>query len=183
MMIRILMVCGAILASCGTDTEIEFRICGDLKVPKQLDALRISVLDDTLEEKNFALIELVPREVRADGGSAGAGGKSSSKDAGTRSAKDSGVASSSASSSVEKLPITASLPARVDSGYVRVQALLQGEEVARFDRRIPNMSKAKSVDMPLTNSCYGQTNCARGQTCLEDECAVAPLSNDSPHCN
>jgi hypothetical protein len=182
-MVRLLLFATVfVFTSCAPDSQIEFRICGNLKVPKQLDALRISILDDALKEKSFALIELTTREILKEGGvrdsaTAGKDAQSGVKDA------ESATEPKKGSKSVKSLPVTASLAGSDSSGYVRVQALLQGSEVARFDRRIPNLDESSEVDMPLTDACYGKYNCSRGQTCVNGECVVAPIGTDLPACN
>jgi hypothetical protein len=176
------------LSGCGSDAQIRFRICGGLEVPEQLDALRISVLDGDLNEQRFALIELTEREVkieagRRDGGSSASGGRSAQKDSGAQTAKKTETEEEGTSTAAKTLPLTASLPGNGGSGYVRVQALLKGVEVARFDRRILDLGKTTEVDMPLTDKCYGKYNCPRGQTCVKGDCVVAPIGDDAPGCN
>lgn len=176
-------------ASCNAEAEIAFRVCGKLKVPAQVDALRIAVLDEQLEEKRAALIELTARPApteAATGGraSAGAGGKRSAKDAGAAgSAGKAETQSAKSSNPTQSLPVEASLPVPNGAGYVRVQALLNGSEVARFERRITELDKIKHVDMPLSDACYGKTNCEKGQTCVTGDCTVAPINAASPHCD
>lgn len=182
-MVRLLLFATVFaFAGCAPDSQLEFRICGKLKVPKQLNALRISILDDALQEKSFALIELTAREIVKEGGVRDSA--TSEKDANS-SAKDAESATEpkSSSASVKSLPVTASLAGSDSSGYVRVQALLNGSEVARFDRRIPKFGKISEVDMPLTEDCYGKYNCSLGQTCVNGECVVAPIGNATPGCN
>jgi len=162
------------IAGCGSESQIAFRICGKLDVPEQLDALRISVLDQELTEQNFALIELTEREMVAEGDIE----NSKAEDAG-----DDQSASRDSSSTMRSLPVVASLGAQGGSGYVRVQALLKGVEVARFDRQVPDLDAISGVDMPLTEKCYGRYNCALGQTCVKGDCVVAPFAIDPPTCD
>jgi hypothetical protein len=188
-MVRLLLFATVfVFMGCAPDSQVEFRICGKLIVPSQLDALRVSILDDALKEKNFALIELTEREIAKDGGvldgaTSGKEAQNSAKDAGPQGAKDTATQQASSSKSIRSLPVTASLSGNDGSGYVRVQALLKGSEVARFDRRIPNLGKTTKADMPLTEDCYGKYNCSRGQTCVKGACVVAPIGTDPPACN
>jgi hypothetical protein len=176
------------IVGCGSDSEISFRICGKLDVPKQLDALRISILDEALTEQNFALIELTEREVALEGGPKDKANSdddqpNDSEDGETDESTDSENESRDQPATTRSLPIIASLTTGSGSGYVRVQALLKGVEVARFDRQVPKLDAVSAVDMPLAEKCYGRYNCALGQTCVKGECVVAPYTADPPTCD
>ncbi len=186
-MVRLLLIASLLtIAGCGSESQIAFRICGKLDVPEQLDALRISILDQELTEQSFALIELTTREMVAEGGVGDKAGsddeQNDSEDTEAENA-DGANGSGDQSASTRSLPVIASLKARSGSGYLRVQALLEGVEVARFDRQVPDLEKVSTVDMPLTETCYGRYNCALGQTCVKGDCVVAPLATDPPACD
>ncbi|MBN1656631.1 MAG: hypothetical protein JXA30_22860 [Deltaproteobacteria bacterium] len=188
MLSLLLLACLLTFAGCGVESRIEFRICGKLKVPNQLDALRVSILDTELTEQGFALIELTERDMVAEGGVEDSATKNDDAlrktDEPSREAtEDGGLDSERRSSTIKSLPVTASLEGIEGPGYLRVQALLEGVEVARFDRWIADRDAASTVDMPLTESCYGRYNCALGQTCVKGNCVVAPIGNDPPACD
>ena len=186
MLLLLLIVSLLAYAGCGSESRIEFHICAELDVPKELDALRISILDEALQEQRFALIELTRREMVAEGGVTN--GATSDRDRQSGSQEPNAESASKAETDTQNattrsLPITPSLKGESGPGYLRVQALLEGVEVARFDRQIPDLEKTTAVDMPLTKGCYGKTNCSLGQTCVGDRCIVAPIGAAPPACD
>ncbi len=177
-----------VTAGCDSESQISFRICGKLDVPEELDAVRISVLDQKLTEQGFALIELTPRDIAAEAGTEnsedpGDDQQNDSEDDEADEADNSKPESEDGSAHARSLPVVASLRTGSGSGYVRVQALLEGVEVARFDRQVPELDAVSAVDMPLTEKCYGRYNCALGQTCVKGNCVVAPFAADPPTCD
>lgn len=188
MVIRLLIALLLTIAACGSESQIAFRICGTLGVPEQLDALRISILDQELKEQSFALIELTAREMVThngvgDSATSDDDDQSNSEKSETEDSSDGQNESRDRSASTQSLPVIASLKTRGGSGYLRVQALLEGVEVARFERQVPDFDAVSTVDMPLTKECYGRYNCALGQTCVDGECRVAPMTTDPPSCD
>jgi hypothetical protein len=167
------------LTACGPDAEIEMRVCGDLKAPEQIDALRLSILDDEMNELRAGLVELVPREAPTSRKESG-----EKDDEGDRSADgESADGGEPESPKVRSLPVTGSLPGATGSGYLRVQGLLQGVEVARFDRRVYDLESLEQADMVLKNNCYGRLSCPLGQTCVAKLCQVAPTPSEPPGCS
>jgi hypothetical protein len=187
MVFRLLIASLLTIAACGSESQIAFRICGKLDVPEQIDALRISILDEKLTEQSFALIELTARKMVAEGGIGDSATpddeQSDPRNTEAEDAADGGDESKDRSATTKSLPVIGSLKARSGSGYVRVQALLEGVEVARFDRQVPDLEGVSTVDMPLTEKCYGRYNCALGQTCVKGDCVVAPMATDPPTCD
>ncbi len=159
----------ALLAAvaCQPADEIELYVCGDLQTPDQIDALRLSVLDDSLNELRAAVVELVPREAPAS--------ESEPEGEGDR-------ADAAEPEEPRSLPITAHLPAVGGTGYLRVQGLLQGVEVARFDLRVYDLENLERAELVLKRNCYGRLSCPLGQTCVEKRCQVAPTPEESPGC-
>jgi hypothetical protein len=156
------------------------RVCGDLETPDQIDALRLSVLDDSLNELRSGLVELVPREApTSERDSADEEGN----DPSDRDSADAGEAEEQPVPRVRSLPLTSSLPGASGSGYLRVQGLLDGVEVARFDRRVYDLESLERADMVLKNNCYRRLSCPRGQTCVAKLCQVAPTPSESPGCS
>ena len=84
---------------------------------------------------------------------------------------------------VRSLPVTASLPGTTGSGYLRVQGLLDGVEVARFDRRVYELESLEQAELVLKNNCYGRLSCPLGQTCVAELCQVAPTPSEPPGCS
>lgn len=63
----LLWVCALGVASCGDDPMEALLVCGDLDVPTQLDALRVSLVDDAQEVRFtglVALAECAPERLR-----------------------------------------------------------------------------------------------------------------------
>jgi hypothetical protein len=180
----ILAVGLAALSGCHSDPRIEIEVCGNLDVPEQIDAIRLSVLDDALTEVESGVIELLPREHPVlDAGN----GRSLVLDTPRHKGADDGgpdVDGGTGEETVEilTLPVTASLPAPAGSGYVRAQGLLDGVEVARFDRRIPDFEEIERAELVLRKNCYGTLTCRKGQTCVSERCVLAPAPSDSPGC-
>ena len=83
---------------------------------------------------------------------------------------------------VRSLPITESLPGATGSGFLQVQGLLDGVEVARFDRRIYDLEGLERAELVLKNDCYGRISCPLGQTCVARECKIAPRPSEPPGC-
>lgn len=54
-----LVAVGLALSGCLGDPTIDFRVCGDPVVPGDIDALRMSVLDQDMHERHAAVLELV----------------------------------------------------------------------------------------------------------------------------
>lgn len=73
-------------------------------------------------------------------------------------------------------------PTRDGTRFIEVEGLLRGVEVASFTRAIDKLDSLKSLDMPLTEDCYGVT-CGVGQTCLKGSCRLAPGRSGDGNCD
>jgi len=64
-LLRALVFVGLYLgfSACSSEHEISFRVCGDLKVPGHIDAVRLVILDDLSEELRSGLIELESSDI------------------------------------------------------------------------------------------------------------------------
>ena len=134
-----------LLAACGGSPETRVRVCGDVSVPGEVDALRVSLRDEIFGELRAGVLELVTDE------------------------------------GVRGLPVTMTFPPVRETQWVTVVALLEGVEVARFDRHTGTLPEDADVHLVLTSACYRFT-CPRGQTCLDALCDTAPGPVDAPGC-
>jgi len=55
------LLCGAVwlLGGCGPGSDVEVRVCGDLNVPAEMDALRVSFRNEIFGELRGAVVGLV----------------------------------------------------------------------------------------------------------------------------
>jgi len=160
--------------TCSSEHEISFRVCGDVQVPGQIDAVRLVVLDEGLKELRSGLFELqsTAPESSEDGSTAETGDKGGSESEET---------TEQSTTRHRSLPIVAALPTSDGSGFVRVQGLLAGIEVARVDRKISEFEDVDEVQMPLTVNCYKRI-APLGQTCVGGKVKQAPGPKGSPRC-
>jgi hypothetical protein len=136
---------GVWLLACAGSSDTQVRVCGDLQIPGDADALRVSLRDEIFNELRAGVVDLVDDE------------------------------------GVRALPVTVELPSSNATRWVSAVALLEGVEVARFDRHTGALSEGAEVDLALTSVCYRLT-CPRGQTCLDGACDTAPGPSDPPGC-
>ena len=178
-----LLLVAALLAAaaCQPDGEIELKVCGDLRIPGQIDALRLSVLDDSLNERRAVVVELVPREAPVSE-SESSGEENQEEAAVEGDHADAGEPQEKASAKPRSLPITAHLPVVAGSGYLRAQGLLKGIEVVRFDLRVYDIESLERAELVLKKNCYRRISCSLGQTCVAKLCQVAPTPEESPGC-
>ena len=100
------------LTACGPEAEIEMRVCGDLKAPEQIDALRLSILADEMNELRAGLVELVPREAPTSQKDP----EENDDEGDDRADEERTDAGEPQGPKVRSLPITRSLPAATGSG-------------------------------------------------------------------
>lgn len=108
------------------NTDLEFRVCGDLTVPDDIDGVRLLILDQDRRELHSGVRSLVE--------GSGDGGVTSTTD----------------------LPTSASLPNGTGPGWAKVQGLHEGVSVITFERQIGKLEDTATVDMVLTADCLGQ---------------------------
>lgn len=175
-----------LICSCRSESQIEFHICGNVQVPEQIDAIRVSILNDSMAEVQAGLIELEPRDPISVEGEVDGSPEDETKDLDGAIDSDGNDANplseGSTGSGPFELPITVSLPNHHGSGFLRIQGLLDGVETARFDRTVDDFERIDEVDMSLTKQCYGRMSCSLGQTCIKGDCKLAPPVGSAPFC-
>jgi len=139
---------------CGDD-RITVVICGDVSVPDQVDAVRVELYEEDLQTR-----------IRD----------------GVLSLAGDAVEGEDEPPVFREFPVATSLARPTGRGWVRVEPLLEGTAVGRFDREILSFDGTDTVDAVLTFSCLRST-CAIGQTCLEGTCQTAPQTDEEPRCS
>lgn len=144
---------------CAESSDsIRVQICGELVVPTEIDAVRISTLDEDRAEVTAVLDELTPAVRGDDLGVADAG-----------LALDAGVVDGAEDPVGAALDVEAALPAGRGLGWVVVQGLRDGVEVIRAEAR---GRKGARVTIAFSRACVG-VRCPLGRTCAAGACELA----------
>lgn len=152
------VVAGLVIA-CDGDGLDTVRVCGDLAVPDDLVALRVtvsSIVDGALVERTAGLSVLV-----SDDDLSGADGDV--------------VAGAGGADTTRQLPIEVAVRSVSGTRNVRVQALdARGAEVMRGDTLVEGRPDG-AIIVNLARACLG-FECALGQTCEDGACTVTPAA-------
>ncbi len=184
-----LVVCALLLAGCGNGPRVHLHVCGDVRVPDDVDALGVTLLDADRNPVYDGTQDLfTPSD--ADGGTAGVDGGSAGVDGGTGGggAADAGTSDGGAGAGSCVIGQAANLPLSFDlrdghgDMWVVVQAFKQGAPVATIEARVSFPTQgAADVSVGLTRDCLG-VKCAFGQTCVKGICQVTEFGGTPAAC-
>ncbi len=153
---------------------LSVRVCGALEVPREVDALRIVVLNEDRSEASAGVSELgapTSPDMSTDGGSFDA----------TPPPEDAGAGPRDGCVQVEHpVALEVTLAPGDGRGWVQVVALRGGVEVARAEVR-HGTERAPSVVVALERACLGAA-CPLGQTCAAGTCVQVPQGGDPAAC-
>lgn len=169
------MAAALALTACPGDPYVRVHVCGDVQIPGQIDALRLTLFDETQQELFSAVRELfVPGEGDpADAGTADAGPTDGGE------GEDGGACTPG---TAQPLPRTFDLHAGRGQMWLVVEGLLDGVAVVRADARVEQPVRGVAVvSVGLQPDCLG-VRCAYGQTCAEARCQIAVFGGDPDAC-
>lgn len=151
----------ALAAGCGGDDarEVAVRVCGELQVPHEVDAVRVRVLDEDRAVVSDGVDELWP---------AGA-------DAGPPSANPLCTPDPDA----PRIGLDLEVRPGAGDGWIEAIALRDGVEVARSVVRTDGSTTAAVLGFPAV--CLG-VGCPDGQTCIDGACVLAPVGGAATAC-
>ena len=199
------LVAGVLAACSGTpDPTLTVRICGDLSVPDEVDAIRLTVLDPDRNQVWTSLDELVTPELDAARfdfalgeagllppapGDGGADGGDATLDQGVAdAAPDGGVgdggldagggadldAGVDAGPTGPAISLVEYVPAVRGEIWLQVQALKNGIGQVTAEVRPGTVAR-----IALSRACVGVT-CNAGLTCLDGQCVQVPPAMECP---
>jgi len=141
----------ALAIGCDDAALDTVRVCGDLRVPAEFVALRVTVLsigDGQLDERTGGAIVLADEEADDN------------------------------ATSVKQLPVEVGVAAISGARVFRVQALgRDGNEVGRSEVLVAG-SPSDPVVVNLSRACLGFV-CPLGQTCDDGACIVTPAASSA----
>lgn len=139
---------------CADEAELAVRVCGDLVVPDDADAIRITTREASGAESLGGVVELL------------------SCPQGSLTPPEDVV--------ITRLPVDYTIPGEEGERFVVAQAIKAGIEVARVETRVTAASAGVTeVTLQLARSCLGST-CPQGQTCLSGTCQITPFAATEP---
>lgn len=169
------LAAGALVAlsasGCTGDPVVRLHVCGDARVPEDLDAVRVSLLDETGQEIFSAVKELFVPEGAADAGAPGPDGGAP---------PDGGACTPG---SAEVLPLVFDLHDGQGRMWVVVEGLKDGVPVVRYDAQADQPVRGVAdVYAAFSQDCVG-VRCAYGQTCAAGRCEIAVLGGAPEACD
>jgi len=151
-----LALTGGVFAACLQGPRIQLELCSDLRVPEEIDTMRISLIDEGGHEVSQGLVILDPRSPLPDGGCEG---------------------------ELATFPQNLALSGGSGSSWVRVQGLKDGVEIARAEARVEfPVSGESPASVLLSADCLG-VHCPAGQTCVTGACEITQFGGTPALCD
>jgi hypothetical protein len=166
-------LCGGVSAGCGNSPRVVAHLCGDVNIPGDIDAVRLSIQDETDQEMASGVVQLfLPEDQGVPIGQEN-GGETS----------DGGVPQAECpKGEVQELPVSFELHNGAGTVWVIAQGLKDQVEVMNSVVRAQfPISGPEHVYIGLQASCMGAF-CAYGQTCVNGKCEVAVFNGDKGIC-
>ncbi len=140
-------------AGCFSGPSVEVEVCGDVRVPSEVDTLRLSLSDENGVESYSGVFSLY--DFPADGG---------------------------CTVDPAALPQTFELREGSGQMWVTIQGLRDQIEVTRVEARVEFPVRGSTdVVMALTSDCLG-ISCPFGQTCVAGLCEIAQFGGNPDRC-
>lgn len=171
----VLVVCTALLAGCGNGPRVHLHVCGDIRVPKDVDALGITLLDAAGNQVYNGSQDLFTAAAADGGSAAGDGGVAD----GGAPPTDGGTCTTG---QAQDLPLSFDLRLGHGDMWVIVQGFEQGAPVIEVEGRVRFPTQgAADVTVGLTRDCLG-VHCAYGQTCVKGTCQITAFGGTPSSC-
>ena len=175
---RVCTLALGLLFGCDDTRTIEIRICSDAVIPavgRQYVVMdgEVKAVEPDAATPDDADYDLKPQvdTVRI----VGRDGEFGELDSGGRELDSGNMAPQ------KGFALAVDFPTRDAMRFVEVEALLHDVKVASFTRAVDHVDTLDSLDMPLTEACYG-IRCGVGQTCIDGSCTLAPGAGEGVSC-
>jgi hypothetical protein len=159
------------LVGCGNSPRVVAHLCGDVNIPGDIDAVRLSLQDETDQEMASGVVQLFKPEQEG----IPLGQENTETDGGPGEVL-------CPKGEVQELPVDFELYNGAGTVWVIAQGLRDQVEVMRSIVRAQfPISGPEHVYLGLQSSCLGAF-CAYGQTCVDGKCEVAIFNGDENIC-